>query len=180
MAWHWIRCTSSPRRSPSAALTRLIRRVHRCAARRLGAIPGLVRTRRPGTADREIELDRQRLLPVVREFPKAHRRQPPVEPRDDLLFGAGRCRNRRRTGSLTKTCELRASSAAGGRKRNHRNLIALGTLALIADPDQQRLLINDLLLISSAVEEMLRWNSPVVHMAERQSSTSTIAARAFR
>jgi cytochrome P450 len=46
-----------------------------------------------------------------------------------------------------------------------RNLIALGTLALIAHPDQCRLLTDDPTLIPGAVEEMLRWNSPVVHMA---------------
>src|ERR1700760_2108750 len=46
-----------------------------------------------------------------------------------------------------------------------RNLIALGTLALIAHPDQCGLLTSDPTLIPGAVEEMLRWNSPVVHMA---------------
>ena len=46
-----------------------------------------------------------------------------------------------------------------------RNLIALGTCALIDHPDQHRLLVDDPSLIPGAVEEMLRFNSPVVHMA---------------
>ena len=46
-----------------------------------------------------------------------------------------------------------------------RNLIALGTLALIEHPEERRKLVDDPSLIPSAVEEMLRWCSPVAHMA---------------
>ncbi|BBX62915.1 linalool 8-monooxygenase [Mycobacterium saskatchewanense] len=56
-----------------------------------------------------------------------------------------------------------------------RNLIALGTLALIAHPDQSRLLVDDPALIPAAVEEMLRWNSPVVHMA--RTATTDVEIR---
>jgi cytochrome P450 len=59
-----------------------------------------------------------------------------------------------------------------------RNLIALGTLALITHPDQRRLLIEDPALIPGAIEEMLRWNSPVVHMA--RSATRDVEIRGRR
>jgi len=46
-----------------------------------------------------------------------------------------------------------------------RNLIALGTLALMAHPDQYKMLVDEPSLIPLGVEEMLRWTSPVTHMA---------------
>jgi cytochrome P450 len=59
-----------------------------------------------------------------------------------------------------------------------RDLIALGTLALIAHPDQCRLLVEDPTLIPGAVEEMLRWTSPVVHMA--RTATTNVEIRGQR
>jgi cytochrome P450 len=61
-----------------------------------------------------------------------------------------------------------------------RNLIALGTLALIAHPDQCRLLTADPTLIPGAVEEMLRWNSPVVHMARTATTDVEIRGQLIR
>ena len=59
-----------------------------------------------------------------------------------------------------------------------RDLIALGTRALIAHPDQCRLLIEDPTLIPGAVEEILRWTSPVVHMA--RTATTDVEIRGQR
>jgi cytochrome P450 len=61
-----------------------------------------------------------------------------------------------------------------------RNLIALGALALIEHPDQCRLLVDDPSLIPSAVEEMLRWNSPVVHMARTATTDVEIRGQLIR
>ena len=43
-----------------------------------------------------------------------------------------------------------------------RNTISGGTIALIENPDQRRKLIDDPSLIENAVEEMLRWQTPVM------------------
>ncbi|WP_085669663.1 cytochrome P450 [Mycobacterium szulgai] len=61
-----------------------------------------------------------------------------------------------------------------------RNLIALGTQALIEHPDQLQLLVGDPALIPSAVEEMLRWNSPVVHMARTATADVEIRGQSIR
>ena len=61
-----------------------------------------------------------------------------------------------------------------------RNLIALGTQALIEHPDQRRLLLDDPSLIPGAVEEMLRWNSPVVHMARTATADVEIRGQLIR
>jgi cytochrome P450 len=61
-----------------------------------------------------------------------------------------------------------------------RNLIALGTLALLAHPDQHRMLIEDPQLIPGAVEEMLRWTSPVTHMARTAKVDLEIRGQAIK
>jgi cytochrome P450 len=59
-----------------------------------------------------------------------------------------------------------------------RNLIALGTLALIEHPDERRKLVEDPGLIPGAIEEMLRWTSPVTHMA--RTATADLELRGQR
>jgi cytochrome P450 len=61
-----------------------------------------------------------------------------------------------------------------------RNLIALGTLALIAHPDQYRLLVEQPRLIPSAVEEMLRWTTPVANMARAATTDVEIRGQRIR
>ena len=53
-----------------------------------------------------------------------------------------------------------------------RNLISHAMLALIEHPDQRRLLLDDPSLIPGAVEEMLRWGTPVMHF-RRTATTDT-------
>jgi cytochrome P450 len=117
-----------------------------------------------GNADPEIDLDplvaAGQLFEYFQKLIAARR----IEPRDDLL-------------SVLAGAEIDGVSLTDEDLLNFaflllvagnettRNLIALGTLALITHPDQRGLLVNDPSLIPGAVEEMLRWNSPVVHMA---------------
>jgi cytochrome P450 len=61
-----------------------------------------------------------------------------------------------------------------------RNLIALGTKALLDHPDQLRLLLDDPSLIPSAIEEILRWVTPVTHMARTATEDVTIRGTTIR
>jgi cytochrome P450 len=130
-----------------------------------------------GTADPEIELDPFVALgQLYAYFEKliAVRR---IEPRDDLLSllaGAEIDGQRLTDEDLLNFAFLLL--VAGN--ETTRNLIALGTLALVAHPDQRRLLVDNPSLIPGAVEEMLRWNSPVVHMA--RTATTDVEIRGQR
>lgn len=117
-----------------------------------------------GTADPEIELDAVVAIGQLYEYFQkliAARRQ---EPRDDLLSVLVHAEIDGHRLTNEELLNFAFLLLVAGNETT-RNLIALGTLALIAHPDQCRLLVGDPALIPGAVEEMLRWNSPVVHMA---------------
>jgi cytochrome P450 len=61
-----------------------------------------------------------------------------------------------------------------------RNLIALGALALINHPGERRKLVDDPGLIPGAVEEMLRWISPVTHMARTATADLELRGQHIR
>jgi cytochrome P450 len=61
-----------------------------------------------------------------------------------------------------------------------RNLIALGTLALIEHPDQFALLRAKPELLPTAVEEMLRFTSPVTHMARQATQDLEIRGQQIK
>jgi cytochrome P450 len=117
-----------------------------------------------GTADPDIDLDPMVAAGQLFEYFHKLIGERRIEPRDDLLSvlaGAEIGGDRLTDEDLLNFAFLLL--VAGN--ETTRNLIALGTLALITHPDQYRLLVDDPSLIPGAVEEMLRWNSPVVHMA---------------
>lgn len=58
-----------------------------------------------------------------------------------------------------------------------RNLISGGMLALLAFPDQWQRLRQDPELLPSAVEEMLRWVTPVVHFRRTATQDTRIGAQ---
>jgi cytochrome P450 len=61
-----------------------------------------------------------------------------------------------------------------------RNLIALGTLALLEYPDQFRLLRRQPELMGSAVEELLRYTSPVANMTRCATRDVEVRGRVIR
>ncbi len=127
-----------------------------------------------GTADPEIELDPLAAMGQLFEYFQKLIAARRVDARDDLLSvlaGAEIDGHRLTDQDLLNFAFLLL--VAGN--ETTRNLIALGTLALIAHPDQCRLLVEDPALIPGAVEEMLRWNSPVVHMA--RTATADVKIR---
>ena len=132
-----------------------------------------------GTADPEIELDTTVALGQCYEYFQKLIAARRVEARDDMLsilVSAEIDGHRLSDDDLLKFAFLLL--VAGN--ETTRNLIALGTLALIEHPDQRRLLVDDPSLIPGAVEEMLRWNSPVVHMARAATTDVEIRGQLIR
>jgi cholest-4-en-3-one 26-monooxygenase len=58
-----------------------------------------------------------------------------------------------------------------------RNLISSAMLALIEHPDQRRLLLDDPSLIPGAVEEMLRWGTPVMHFRRTATKDTEVGGQ---
>jgi cytochrome P450 len=130
-----------------------------------------------GNADPEIELDSLVAMGQLFEYFQRLIAARRGQPRDDLLsvLAEAEIDEHRLTDEdlLNFTYLLLVAG-----NETTRNLIALGTLALIAHPDQCRLLVENPARIPLAVEEMLRWNSPVVHMA--RTATADVEIRGQR
>ncbi|MGH3558210.1 MAG: cytochrome P450, partial [Mycobacterium sp.] len=132
-----------------------------------------------GTADPEVELDAVVAIGQCYEYFQKLIAARHAEARDDMLSVLVHAEidgHRLTDEDLLKFAFLLL--VAGN--ETTRNLIALGTLALIAHPDQCRLLVDDPALIPGAVEEMLRWNSPVVHMARTATTDVEIRGQLIR
>jgi cholest-4-en-3-one 26-monooxygenase len=61
-----------------------------------------------------------------------------------------------------------------------RNLISHAMLALIEHPDQRQLLLDDPSLIPGAVEEMLRWGTPVMYFRRTATSDTQLGGQQIR
>lgn len=83
---------------------------------------------------------------------------------EDLLSVLG---NARINGRLLTNRELAHNGLlyVGAGLETTRNAISAGLLALLEHPAQLELLLNDESLMPTAVEEILRWSSPVTHFA---------------
>jgi len=60
-----------------------------------------------------------------------------------------------------------------------RNLLTTGTIVLLENPDQLELLRSDLSLLPTAIEELLRWVSPVMQFTRRATKDTEIAGRSI-
>jgi cytochrome P450 len=61
-----------------------------------------------------------------------------------------------------------------------RNAISGGLLALSQHPDEKSRLLDDASLMDSAVEEILRWTSPVTHMARVATADTSIRGQQIK
>ena len=132
-----------------------------------------------GNADPEIELDSFVAIGELFEYFQQLIAARRAEPQDDML-------------SVLSTAEVDGAKLTDEDLLNFaflllvagnettRNLIALGTLALIEHPDECARLVDDPSLIPGAVEEMLRWCSPVTHMARAAMADIEIRGQLIR
>lgn len=132
-----------------------------------------------GSADPDIELDPIVSLAQLHQYFSKLIAERRSQPRDDLLsvlVGAEVEGERLTDADLLNLSFLLL--VAGN--ETTRNLIALGTLALIGHPDQCRKLVDDPSGIPDAVEEMLRFTSPVTHMARTATRDLEIRGQLIR
>lgn len=135
-----------------------------------------------GTADPDIELDSMVALAELYEyFTKliGARRAGEVTGQDDLLsiLAAAEVDGERLTDEDLLNFSFLLLVAGN---ETTRNLIALGTLALIDHPEQFALLRSDPSLLPCAVEEMLRFTSPVTHMARQATEDVEIRGQQIK
>jgi cytochrome P450 len=132
-----------------------------------------------GTADPEIELDAFVAIGQLYEYFKQLIAARRIEGRNDMLSVLVNAEVDREKLTDHDLLNFAFLLLVAGNETT-RNLVALGTLALIAHPDQCRMLVDDPSLIPGAVEEMLRWTSPVVHMARTATADAEIRGQLIR
>ncbi|KMV19105.1 cytochrome P450 [Mycobacterium heckeshornense] len=135
-----------------------------------------------GTADPDIELDPVVALGELYSYFTqliAARRSGEVSGREDLLsvLAAAEVDGERLSDEDLLNFSFLLLVAGN---ETTRNLIALGTLALIEHPEQFAKLRRDPTLIPCAVEEMLRYTSPVTHMARQATEDIEIRGQLIK
>ncbi|HTT75787.1 MAG TPA: cytochrome P450 [Candidatus Binataceae bacterium] len=98
---------------------------------------------------------------------------------EDLLSVLG---NATINGRLLTSSELGHNGLlyVGAGLETTRNAISAGLLALIQHPEQLDLLVEDPEIMSSAVEEILRWTSPVTHFARLATQDTELGGKKIR
>jgi cytochrome P450 len=132
-----------------------------------------------GTADPEIELDSFVAIGQLYEYFTKLIAERRVATRDDLLSVLVQAEVDGERLTDEDLLNFAFLLLVAGNETT-RNLIALGTLALIEHPDQHGQLIAEPSLIPTAVEEMLRWTSPVANMARTATTDVEIRGQLIR
>ncbi|WP_396930557.1 cytochrome P450 [Mycolicibacterium sp.] len=135
-----------------------------------------------GSADPDIEMDHLVALGELYEYFQkliSVRRSGQVTGQDDLLsiLAAAEVDGERLTDEDLLNFSFLLLVAGN---ETTRNLIALGTLTLLEHPDQFALLRANPELLPVAVEEMLRFTSPVTHMARRATEDIEIRGQQIK
>ena len=132
------------------------------------------RLRRPRVPDLAARTARRRRRGVdVRE--PARRQRARASTGDDLVTRPRQRRGRRRRGSREMEFDAFFLLLAVAGNETTRNLISGGMLALLEHPEQRARLLADPSLVPSAVEEMLRWVTPVMYF--RRTATRDVEIR---
>jgi cytochrome P450 len=102
-----------------------------------------------------------------------------LEPRDDLISGLVKAQQE---SDRLNEAELLANAALllNAGHETTTNLIGNGTLALLRHPDQLRRLREDPALIATAVEELLRYDSPVQFTSRVLKADLTLGGKQLR
>jgi cytochrome P450 len=132
-----------------------------------------------GSADDDIELDPLASMAQLHQYFSKLIAERRVELRDDLLSLMVDAEVDGERFTDTDLLNLSFLLLVAGNETT-RNLIALGTLALIQHPDQCRQLVADPSLIPGAIEEMLRFTTPVTHMARTATEDVEIRGQRIR
>ncbi|NIH97286.1 cytochrome P450 [Mycolicibacterium fluoranthenivorans] len=135
-----------------------------------------------GTADPDIEMDHLSALAELYAYFTnliADRRSGKVSGQDDLLSILASAEVDGERLSDEDLLNFSFLLLVAGNETT-RNLIALGTLTLIEHPDQFALLKSDPTLLPTAIEEMLRYTSPVTHMARRATGDIEIRGQQIK
>ena len=101
-------------------------------------------------------------------------------PQDDLIsaFNAARDENGEPLSMMDKLAWCQIIMVAGN--ETTRNATSGGMLAFIQNPDQLARVQRDPSLLTSAIEEIVRWSSPVIHFCRTLSQDTVFHGKALR
>jgi cytochrome P450 len=131
------------------------------------------------SADPEIELDPGVAMGQLYEYFKQLIAARRIKPRDDMLSVLVDVEVEGETLTDDELLGFSGLLLVAGNE-TVRNLVAQGTLALIAHPDEHRKLVENPGLIPGAVEEMLRFTNPVAHFARTATADFEIRGQRIR